>query len=254
MSNIALIPARGGSKRIPGKNTRDLAGHPLIAYTICAALDSGTFHKVLVSSDDKETLSIAASYGADCLRRPEEYATDTSPDIEWVRHALGTVIKSEFEDATESIRLNFDTFAILRPTSPFRKPETIRRAFHKWNTMKDRADSLRAVEKCSQHPAKCWQIVGDIAVPLMMQPQGTPFHSQQYAALPPVYIQNASLEIAHVRTVIETGTIAGSIVAPFFTEGDEGLDVNTERDWQLAEYLIDSGAATLPNVQEAAFV
>lgn len=252
MSAIALIPARGGSKRIPNKNIRELHGHPLIAYTIAAALESGCFEKVLVSSDDTTTLEIAAQYGADCLRRPDDLATDTSPDIEWVRHAIVAV--QNFGLANNNDLRKYDTFSILRPTSPFRKPETIRRAFQKWSFMKERCDSLRAVEKVSQHPGKMWLRVGDLAVPLLMQPVDQPFHSSQYAALPTVYVQNASLEIAHVRTVIETGTIAGSIVAPFLTEDDEGVDVNTERDWALAEYLIDSGEVTLPEVREVSRV
>lgn len=254
MSAIALIPARGGSKRVPGKNIKLLDGRPLISYTISAALDSGCFEKVLVSSDDTTTLDIAARYGADCLRRPDEFATDTSPDIEWVRHALkvcddrwGDLIPGG-DGFSGRVRHPYDTFSILRPTSPFRKPETIQRAMNQWMLARDNYTSLRAMEKVSQHPGKMWTRVGDMAVPLLMQPQH-PFHDSQYAALPSVYVQNASLEIAWVKTVIETGTISGKRVMAFETEGDEGLDVNTERDWALAEYLIDSGAATLPKVR-----
>lgn len=209
----------------------------MLAYTVCAALDSGCFEKVLVSSDDPEILSVAARYGADCLRRPDEFATDTSPDIGWLRHALDTVS-------------GFDTFSILRPTSPFRKPETIRRAMAVWNLARDKYDSLRAMELVSQHPGKCWTRIGDLAVPLLMQPPNQPFHSSQYASLPEVWVQNASLEIAHVSTVLTYGSIAGERVMAFETIGDEGLDVNTERDWALAEYLIDRGDAKLPEVRE----
>ena len=86
--NIALIPARQGSKRIKGKNVRELEGHPLMAYTIASALESQVFHKVVVSTDSAAYGNIAQRYGADVIIRPEEFATDTSPDIEWVRHCL----------------------------------------------------------------------------------------------------------------------------------------------------------------------
>ena len=240
MSSIALIPARGGSKRVVGKNIRELAGHPLIAYTISAALDSGCFEKVLVSSDDTETLEIAHRYGADCLRRPDAYATDTSPDIEWVKHAL-------------NVSTGFDVFSILRPTSPFRLPTTIQRAFNYWyegNGQDRQFSSLRAVEKASQHPGKQWVKKGNHLVPLLLQP-AQPWHDSQYASLPEVWVQNASLEIAWTQTVELTGTISGPLVMPFETTGHEGFDVNTEYDWMLAEQMVTQGVM-LPRVPDIA--
>lgn len=147
------------------------------------------------------------------------------------------------------LRVVYDTFSILRPTSPFRKPETIRRAFAKWEGHGNHT-SLRAVEKVSQHPGKMWWMRGQTLIPFAMQPLTQPFHDSQYASLPPVFVQNASLEIAHVSTVLTFGQISGPKVMAFETEGDEGLDVNTERDWQLAEFLIDRGDAKLPAVRE----
>lgn len=237
MSSIALIPARGGSKRIPGKNVRDLAGHPLIAYTIAAAKESGCFEKVLVSSDDTNTLAIAAFYGADCLRRPEEYATSTSPDIQWVSHAL-------------NVAGGYDVFSILRPTSPFRTAGTIRRAFTRWNDANaawGRYSSLRAVEKVSQHPGKMWHVRGNELVPFTLQP-AHPFHDSQMASLPGIYVQNASLEIAWVGTVEDTGTISGSRLLPFFTDEAEGFDLNTEYDWEIAERKVRSGEWQLARI------
>ena len=90
--------------------------------------------------------------------------------------------------------------------------------------------------------------------PLMpMQPEGSPapWHSMQYAALPKVYVQNASLEIAWTRVALETGTIAGEVITPFLTENDEGLDVNSQYDWRLLEMMVADGSATLPDVDRA---
>ncbi len=240
-SIIALIPARAGSKRVKDKNIRPLAGHPLIAYTISAALESGVFEAVLVSTDSPEYADIARRYGAEVpFLRPTDLAGSTSPDIEWVEHALVGL--------REAGR-TYDCFSILRPTSPFRKPETIRRAWQQFLEAEG-IDSLRAVEKCGQHPGKMWVIRGERMAPLLpLSPAEQPWHSSQYQALPEVYVQNASLEIAWTRVVTETHTIAGHVLAPFLTEADEGLDINQEEDWWHAEYLLARGEAKLPSIK-----
>ena len=142
----------------------------------------------------------------------------------------------------------YDCFAILRPTSPFRKAETIRRA---WDTFlaEEGVDSLRAVEKCKQHPGKMWVVRGRRMFPLLpIGPKEQPWHSSQYPTLPEVFIQNASLEIAWSRVIFENRTITGDSYVPFITEGDEGYDVNDVADWIYAEYLLSTGEASLPPV------
>ncbi len=222
---VALIPARSGSKRVPDKNVRLLNGKPLIAYTIEPALTSKVFKRVIVSTDSSEYADVAKSYGAEVLMRPSALAGDRSPDIEWVRHVLENAVEAE-------------CFSILRPTSPFRKPATIHRAWDQF--MGDpEIDSIRAVELCGQHPGKMWTLEENRLLPLLAQPQDEqPWHSRQYADLPQVYVQNASLEMAWRNVVFEKGTIAGDAIAPFFTEGLEGFDINIETDWWLAERLL----------------
>jgi CMP-N,N'-diacetyllegionaminic acid synthase len=244
-SCVALIPARSGSKRVPDKNIRLLAGHPLIAYSISAALQSEIFKAVIVSTDCERYAEIARHYGAEVpFMRPAEYSGDTSPDIEWVEYTLKRL--------TEEGR-NFDCFSILRPTSPFRLPETIQRA---WSLFRNEAgvDSLRAVEKCSQHPAKMWVVRGRRMVPLLpIGPSDLPWHSSQYPALPEVYVQNASLEIAWSGVVLLERTIAGNVLMPFLTQGHEGFDVNKPYDWELAEHMVRAGAALLPAISPPPF-
>jgi len=244
---VALIPARGGSKRVPGKNVRSIGGHPMIAYTIAAAADSGIFDAIIVSTDSDEVASVARQYGAEVpFLRPAAFATDTSPDIEWLEHLL------------EELRAKgrtWDCFSLLRPTSPFRTAETIRRAWTRF-TAQQGVDSLRAVEKCAQHPGKMWIVRGDRMFPLLpfalTQPGAEgqraeqPWHSTPYQALPPVYVQNASLEIAWTRVVRERRTIAGDVLVPFVTEGYEGFDINDPYDWMVAERLLAEHRATLP--------
>jgi len=242
-SAVALIPARQGSKRVPGKNVRFLQGHPMLAYTIAPALASGVFDAVIVSTDSRETAAIARHYGAEVpFLRPPELAGDTSPDIEWVAYTLNLLGQHG---------RRWDSFSILRPTSPFRTAETIRRAWERF-TSQEGADSLRAIEKCSQHPAKMWVVQGDRMVPLLQPPDpgAPPWHSMPYQALPPIYTQNASLEIAWTRVVTEKRTIAGDELVPFITREYEGFDINDSHDWMIAERLLADGVVTLPPVAQ----
>ena len=237
---VALIPARSGSKRVPDKNIRLLAGHPLIAYSIAAALQSEVFDAVIVSTDSEHYADIARHYGADIpFMRPPTIAGDQSPDIEWVEYTL-----TQLRDRGQGS----DCFSILRPTSPFRLPATIRRAWQEFLSQEG-VDSLRAVEKCQQHPGKMWIVRGKRMLPLLpMGPAEQPWHSSQYPTLPEVYVQNASLEIARTRVVYEDKTIAGNVVMPFMTEGNEGFDVNSHYDWDLAEHLVKTGQSQLPSI------
>jgi N-acylneuraminate cytidylyltransferase len=241
LTAIVLIPARAGSKRVRHKNIRLLGGHPLIAYSIAAALESRLFSRVVVSTDARRYATIARYYDADVpFLRPKQFAGELSPDIEWVKYTLGRLT-----DEGE----NYDLFAILRPTSPFRQPATIRRAWREFVSQSG-VDSLRAVEKCRQHPAKMWLVDGKRMRPLLDSPAGLPAHSTPYQSLPEVYAQNASLEIAWSRVVFEEGTIAGKVVMPFLTRGYEGFDINRPEDWLVAEELVRTGQANLPEVPQ----
>ena len=244
-SIVALIPARAGSKRVPDKNIRPLAGHPLIAYTISAALQSEIFSAVIVSTDSQLYADIAKYYGAEVpYLRPPELAGDLSPDIEWVEYTLNRLR----QDGRK-----YHCFSILRPTSPFRLAETIQRAWRAFKNEKG-VDSLRAVEVCRQHPGKMWIVRGTRMMPLLpLGPPKQPWYSSQYQSLPEVYVQNASLEIAWSRVVFEGRTIAGDVLMPFFTEDFEGFDVNSAYDWNLAEHLVDSGLARLPSISQSPY-
>jgi len=244
-SCLALVPARSGSKRVANKNIRQLAGHPLVAYTIAAARESGIFTAVMVSTDSEEIAEIARHYGAEVpFLRPAAMAGDLSPDIEWVGYTL---------DALEAAGRGADCFSVLRPTSPFRQADTIRRAWRQFLAAGRSFDSLRAVELCRQHPGKMWVMRDQHIVPLLPDgPTKPPWHSMPYQGLPLVYIQNASLEIAWRRTVSETDTIAGLRVLPFLTEGHEGFDLNEPRDWWYAEHLLANGEVTLPPIPTVA--
>jgi CMP-N,N'-diacetyllegionaminic acid synthase len=235
LNAVALVPARAGSQRVPGKNVAPLAGHPLIAYTIAAARESGLFDAVIVSTDSEAIADVARRYGAEVPRlRPVEMAGATSPDIEWVRHAL--------EGA------DWEVFSLLRPTSPFRTAATIRRAWDRFTAVPD-ADSLRAVRPVREHPGKMWRVTGELMEPFVPQTPGeVPTHSRQTAALEQLYVQDSSLEIAWTRIVAD-GEIAGRRVVPFFCEGVEGLSIDYPDDLERAEALAAADPALLPRVE-----
>ena len=244
-SIVALILARSGSKRVTDKNIRPLAGHPLIAFSIAPAIESGIFAAVIVSTDSERYAEISCYYGAEVpFMRPAEFSGDRSPDIERVEYTLKRL-------AAEGRA--YDGFSILRPTIPFRLPETIQRPWAEFRAGTG-VDSLRAVEKCTQHPGKMWVIRGRHMLPLLpIGPADQPWHSSQYPSLPEVYVQNASLEIAWSRVVLEGRTIAGNVVMPFLTRDAEGFDVNNPFDWELAEHMLKTYRPSLPSIPKNPF-
>jgi CMP-N,N'-diacetyllegionaminic acid synthase len=237
-SAVALIPARAGSERVRDKNVRPLAGHPLLAYAIATARQAGVFDRIVCSTDSGKIAQTAQRYGADVpFLRPAELATATSPDIEWVTHAL------------EHLDRHYDLFAIVRATNPFRGPDVLRRGFDQLLATPE-ADSIRAVELVKQHPGKMWLLEGRTMRPLLDQSHlDVAWHAGQYPALPPVYVQNSALEIAWTRVVSQTGTREGKVVAPYLTEGHEGFNIDDEDDWERARRLLESGETALPAIE-----
>ena len=244
-SSVALIPARSGSQRIRNKNVKTLSGHPLIAYSITAALGSGIFSDVICVTDSHEYADIAKHYGAEVpFIRPKETATSTSPDIDWVTWSL-----NELSQQNRS----FEVFSILRPTSPFRTSGTIIRAWDLFNS-DDYVHSLRAVSLCTEHPGKMWTIQGSRMNPVLPGFNGsTPWHSSQYASLPEIYVQNASLEIAYTKILKQFGTISGEHVMPFISNGVEGFDINSAEDWVIAEHYAKNIPGSLPSISIPTF-
>jgi CMP-N,N'-diacetyllegionaminic acid synthase len=237
--NIALIPARSGSKRLPGKNVRILNGQPLISYSILAAIKSNQFTEIIVSTDCREIAKIATSYGASVPDlRPSKFAQDSSCDIDWVQHALTRLVRTSLKE------INF--VAILRPTSPLRKDSTIIRAIEelKQNSW---ADSLRAMQVTDKHPGKMWEINGDgRATPYLNQlNQNPPTHDRPTQSLQKLWVQNASLEIVKLKAILETNTISGRSVLGFEMPGLEGFDINNEKDFEFLEYLITTNKSLI---------
>jgi N-acylneuraminate cytidylyltransferase len=223
----------------------EVAGHPLLAYTIRAAIDSEQFSEIMVSTDDSSYASIARHYGASVHElRPAELAKDSSPDIDWIEFELSQLDK---------LGRKFEQFALLRPTNPFRKKETIRRAMAEFAEC-PWADSLRAVERTTQHPGKMWIKRGGQLFPVLPVQSGvTDWYSSPTQTLPEVWIQNASLEIARLRNVTEQGSITGNRILGFETQGLEGFDLNTPQDLTVLHSFTHQFQQLLPTITIAPF-
>lgn len=243
LSIAAFIPARSGSKRIPHKNIMDLGGHPLIAYTICAAIKSQIFASILFVTDSAEYEEIARYYGIEEVypQCPADTKSEYDSYIKWLLETLK-------EEGRE-----FDCFSILRPTSPFRTAGTIKRAWAEFLSNQP-VTSLRAVEPVKQHPGKMYALTDGI-VPFLRPVWDTtdcasdlPMRDKQIQALPPVWVQNGSLEIAWAETVYRYRSFSGPVIYPFRTRGHEGFDINRPEDVVIANWLISTGQARLPEI------
>ena len=237
MTTVALIPARSGSKRVPGKNVRPLLGHPLLAYSIAAARESGVIDRIVVSTDDEATAETAVAYGADVPGlRPHVASEDSADDYAWVSHALEQWVAPHPHQA----------LVILRPTSPLRSGDSIARAL---NLLAEStwADSVRAMKPVSEHPGKMWRVASSGEATTYL-PQGGAYNGPTQA-LEKLWVQASSLEIVWRASVEKHRSIAGERVLGFELPGEESRDINTEWDWTMMEALVAQKPELLPRIE-----
>jgi CMP-N,N'-diacetyllegionaminic acid synthase len=223
---LAIIPARGGSKRLPRKNILDLAGKPLIAWSIEAALGSKYIDRVIVSTDDDEIAEISRKYGADVpFIRPKELASDTASTIDVVRHALNFL--KENGD-------NFKYVLLLQPTSPLRTVEHINRAVQL--LIGKKADGIVSLVK-TDHPME-WAntLPSDGSIDGFFSDEIKSLRSQDF---PIRYLLNGAIYISRVEKILEDDFIVprsncyGYIMDKFVS-----VDIDTYYDLKLSEFLI----------------
>jgi N-acylneuraminate cytidylyltransferase len=214
---IAVIPARGGSKRLPGKNVRMLGGRPLVAWSICAARASGLFESVLVSTDDEEIAAVAKQYQAEVIERPENLAGDNIATHEAILHAYL---------ALGGMRRNVDCVATLQPTNPFRSVKLLIRAINEYEA--NECDSLLTVSK---RRLKCGNIEGGYYYPDYE-------FGQQSRLTAPVIFENGLLYVTSQKTLLE-GNLCGGRVLPLVTDPPfDEVDIDVEEDFIRAESLV----------------
>ncbi len=219
---IALIPARSGSKRFKNKNIFPYKGHPLIAYTITSAIKSKIFSKIIVSTDSNYYKRIAEYYGASVpFLRPKKISGSKSSDYDWVNFTL------------DKLEEKFDIFTILRPTNPFRNHLSIKRSFKKF-FLHNMRYSLRGVSVTKNHPGKMWKKKGLYIHPILKgYYKKQPYYNSQFAALPDIYQQNASIEISQTEVIKKFKTITSKKIIPFFSKDHEAFDLNYKYDLNL---------------------
>lgn len=230
---MALIPARGGSKSIPRKNILPFAGHPLIAYSIAAALAADTIQRVILSTDDKEIAAVARDYGAETpFLRPDEYSRDDTPDLPVFQHALEWL--REKENYLPEIVVQ------LRPTSPLRRTWHIDQAVRRLVEQPE-ADAVRTVCQPFQNPFKMWQINPDGFMQPLVETGLSEAYNLPRQALPQVYWQTGYVDAAWRDTIMVKNSMTGDQILPLVIGPDEWIDIDSPEDWQRAERLLESG-------------
>jgi CMP-N,N'-diacetyllegionaminic acid synthase len=210
---LAIIPARGGSKGLPQKNILDLAGKPLIAWTIEATLNSKYITKTIVSSDDNEILNISKEYGAYTLKRPNEFATDTASSEVVVRHTI------------ESIDEKFDYIVLLQPTSPLRDVENINNAFE--NLFKENATALISVCEIDNKILKAFKENKDGFIEGISNNK-YPFLRRQ--DLPKTYLSNGAIYIIKVDEFMKNNSFYTDKTISFVMNEIKSLDIDSIED------------------------
>lgn len=222
MSLLAIIPARGGSKGIPRKNIKNLAGKPLIGWTIDAAKKASCINRIIVSSEDEEINSVARELGADVpFLRPTELATDNTPGIKPILHAISHLP-------------NYDWVLLLQPTSPLRSAEDIDGI---WRFCQDHgAPSAVSICEVGKHPY--WMYKCNSAHRLEPFIDGKPDVTRRQD-LPTAYALNGALYLAKIHWLLERKDFIGPETVGYIMPKLRSLDLDTPQDWFMAESLFE---------------
>ncbi|MCH2114725.1 MAG: acylneuraminate cytidylyltransferase family protein [Pirellulales bacterium] len=203
---LALIPARGGSKAIPRKNLLEIAGKPLLAYSIEQALECDLVTRTIVSTDDEEIADVARQFGAEVpFIRPSEFAGDLSPDFDVFLHALQW-LRDQNQYLCEMV-------LHLRPTGPVRRPSLIKKAIQMMLDQPE-ADALRSVSPAMQTPYKMWELEDGLLKQLLDVEEMAEPYCQPRQVLPQVYWQNGYIDIVRSRAILEQGLMCGRRIIP----------------------------------------
>lgn len=218
---LSIIPARGGSKGLPGKNIIDLGGKPLIAWSIESSLRSKYVVDTIVSSDDDGILDIAKIYGADILKRPSEFASDLASSESVVQHVLKTIDKS------------YDYIVLLQPTSPLRDEKDIDMAFEKLFN-KD-ATALISVCEIDNKILKAFKEDSNGFIEGVSNNK-YPFMRRQ--DLPKTYMSNGAIYIIKVDEFLKNNSFYTDKTIAFLMDMDKSMDIDTKEDLEKVKSYI----------------
>lgn len=220
MNTFALIPARGGSKGIPRKNIKLIAGKPLIVWTIEAALRSSLISAVVVSTDDLEIADIARRAGAQVpFMRPSELAQDQTPGLDPVLHALDQLPQ-------------YDSVLLLQPTSPLRTTEDIDGCLSL--VVQKKAPSVVSVTEAEVHPYWVYRLNADQTMNRFVDT--APIARRQ--DLPPAYALNGAMYFAEANWLRRSGSFVTAETLAYEMSIEHSVDLDTPFDWKFAELLL----------------
>jgi CMP-N,N'-diacetyllegionaminic acid synthase len=226
MRVLGIIPARGGSKGVPRKNIRDLAGKPLLAWTIEAAKGS-RLSRVILSTDDQEIADVGRKYGADVpFIRPLEHATDSARAIPMLQHAVKAL-----EDQGD----RYDAVMMLQPTSPMRLPRDIDGALEKLGKDPEATSVISVVPVGEFHPARMKYLDGDL---LVDPPFCEAYENQPRQELTPMYIRSGSIYLVRRRILMETGSLKGTRCLAQVMPKHRSVNIDSPFDFEQAEWLL----------------
>ncbi|MBP1637946.1 MAG: acylneuraminate cytidylyltransferase family protein [Bacteroidetes bacterium] len=219
MEVLAIIPARGGSKGLPNKNILPLLNHPLIAYSIKAALDSQLINRTIVSTDSAIIAQTALKYHAEVpFMRPDEFAQDMSTDFEVYYHALNWLKENEGYVP--------DYVVQLRPTSPIRSTKIIDDCIQRLSN--SNADSLRIVTPSPITPYKMWTIQSEEMpmTPLLSLNKINEPYNQPRQKLPQTYWQIGFLDVIKTSTILDKKSMSGKSILPYIVSNEFAIDID----------------------------
>jgi CMP-N,N'-diacetyllegionaminic acid synthase len=223
---LALIPARAGSKGVPGKNKASILGKPLIQYTIESALSAPSISKIVVSSDDEEILALAMEMGISTIKRPAELAKDDSNVVDVVKH---TIEKYKGKENN-----NFDAIVLLQPTSPLRSGKDIENAIELF--LLNRNETVCSVYKADDnHPARMYSIKDGKLKSLM--PDLSHIRRQD---LPPVYHRNGCIYVFS-ELIALSGYIIHDSMVPYVMNKSSSVNIDGPEDLLLLETILKNG-------------
>jgi len=220
---IAIIPARGGSKGLPRKNLRLLAGKPLIAHSILAARECGLISRCIVSTEDPEIKQVSLEYGAEVVDRPADLATDHALSADVVRHVLEKLSETGFQP---------EYFVLLQPTSPLRTSRHIQQCLQAF--LASPSPCSISVTETEHHPYKDFTLDNGFLHPLF----GAEYLSQPRQQLPMVYRQNGAIYAMKCRAFLEHNGFFVEPALPFFMAKKDSIDIDSGLDLQAAEQLL----------------
>ena len=233
MKILGIIPARGGSKGVPGKNIRPILGKPLIAYTIETGLNSKLITDVVVTTDSTDIQEIALKFGASApFLRPAELATDTALAVPTIQHAV-----AEMEKVND---VTYDYIIMLQPTSPLKTSDDLDQALTK--LIEADADGIiSVVDVDNNHPMKMKKFLGDDGRSgQMVDYEKPPYENCPRQHLPPVYIVNGALYATKRDVFMERNTFQGDVCLGYEMPADRSINIDTEFDFLLAEHSLSN--------------